>query len=243
MANRRLASFRSRALARWFSIVAAALVACAGLAAGAGAARRVTIDTSALRVEQADGGEVLVMPAFVAESDEYTVSGAGGRFDSGAELFVATGSPERPATLARAGESAFSVSAIQTISISFGDEALRAEGGVRYQSDDVEALSDLLVVDRRSRLQPLIDELLQALTTREVRQIVLDFLSRAGEHDRLVVLRGNVKVERADSSLNAGWVLFHEGNAEEFISVADPDRPLRLSVVLEDDAGEPEETP
>gem|GEM_PF-3257164 len=199
------------------------------------AARKVVIDTPALRVERDGDNQVLVMPEFVAESEEYTVSGVAGRFDSSTELFVASGAEHRPATLSRAGDHPFTVSAVELIAIAFQDESLRAQGEVRYQSDGVKAQSQLMVVDRRSRLEELIGELLGALGDGETRQIVLDFLSRVGEEDRLVVLRGDVWLEREDSSLEAGWVLFHEENTEEFISVSTPGKPLRLSITIEDE--------
>lgn len=228
-----------RFAARAFRLVrlAAGLVAAAVVAAApAAAARTVVIDAPALRVEQADGAQILILPEFVAESEEYTVSGAAGRFDSSTELFVATGTKDRPATLSRSGEDAFTVSAIQMISIAFEDETLRAEGEVLYHSEGMKAFGELLIVDRRSRVEQLLQELLESLPPGETREIVLGFLAGLGEEDRLILMRGDVTVERKDSTLEAAWVLFREGSTEEFISVSAPGKPLRLSIVIEDES-------
>lgn len=224
-----------RLVAGALPLIVAVLLLDAAAPSRAAAARKVIIDTAALRVEQAGDAQILVMPEFVAESDEYRMSGVAGRFDSSAEVFIATGAQDRPATLTRTGEKPFTVSALRLISIAFRDESLRAEGGVRYAGEDVEAASELLIVDRLSQVQELVEELLRSLSDSEIRAIVTDFLSRIGEEDRLVLLRGGVSLQRRDSSLEAEWVLFHEGNADEFISVAAPGRPLRLSVTIEDD--------
>src|SRR5690606_41438027 len=105
-----------RFAARAFRLVrlAAGLVAAAVVAAApAAAARTVVIDAPALRVEQADGAQILILPEFATESDEYTVSGAARRFDSSTELFVATGAEDRPPTNTRAAEDALRTSGPQ----------------------------------------------------------------------------------------------------------------------------------
>jgi len=55
-------------------------------------------------------------------------------------------------------------------------------------------------------------------------------------------MQHDVRVDREDSFLEADWVVFSEENPDDFISVAAPGRPLRLSVVIEsqDDQGEDE---
>ena len=111
----------------WLFLVAAALL---GLALPVQAARTVVIDTQALRVEGVGDSQVIVMPEFTAHSEEYTLSGVSGRFESASETFLATGAPDRPARLERSGESPFTVTATRSITIVFQDESLRAEGEV-----------------------------------------------------------------------------------------------------------------
>ena len=221
----------------WLFLVAAALL---DLALPVQAARTVVIDTQALRVEGVGDSQVIVMPEFTAHSEEYTLSGASGRFESASETFLATGAPDRPASLERSGESPFTVTATRSITIVFQDESLRAEGEVSYQSPDVQAQSDLLLVDRRDRLEALIEELLSALPPGETREIVVGFFGRVGESDRLIVMQHDVRVDREDSFLEADWVVFSEENPDDFISVAAPGKPLRLSVVIESEDGQDE---
>jgi len=222
----------------WFFLAAALWV----LSFPAQAARTVVIDTQALRVEGVGDSQVVVMPEFTAQSEEYTLSGASGRFESASETFLATGAPDRPASLERSGESPFTVTATGSITVVFQDESLRAEGDVSYQSPDVRAQSDLLLVDRRDRLEALIQQLLSALPPGETRKIVVEFFARVSESHRLIVMQHDVRVDREDSFLEADWVVFSEENPDDFISVAAPGRPLRLSVVIEsqDDQGEDE---
>jgi len=222
----------------WFFLAAALWV----LSFPAQAARTVVIDTQALRVEGVGDSQVIVMPEFTAQSEEYTLSGASGRFESASETFLATGAPDRPASLERSGESPFTVTATGSITVVFQDESLRAEGDVSYQSPDVRAQSDLLLVDRRDRLEALIQQLLSALPPGETRKIVVEFFARVSESHRLIVMQHDVRVDREDSFLEADWVVFSEENPDDFISVAAPGRPLRLSVVIEsqDDQGEDE---
>lgn len=218
---------------RLFSVLLATFAAAVLFAASPAMARTVVIDTTALFVEGVDGAQIVTMPEFTAESEEYTVSGASGRFDSSAELFVAWGNAERPASLARSGESPFTVTATETITIAFQDESFEARGGVVYSGEDIRATGQLLIVNRRDRLSVLIDELLAAVPGAATRELVLGFLAKLADDARLVLLRGDVKVDREDSSLEAEWVVFSEDNEEEFISVSAPDRPLRLSIVVD----------
>lgn len=213
-------------------LILALFIALTGISFPA-SARTVVIDTQALRVEGVGDAQVVIMPEFTAQSEEYTVTGAAGRFDNAQELFVATGSPDRPATLTRSGETPFTVSATQSIAVVFHDESLRAEGDVQYRSDDVQAQSGLLLVDRRHRLEELIQELLDTLSPGETREIVLEFFSRVDQDDRLILMRDDVRVDREDSFLQADWVVFNEENTDDFISVSAPGKPLRLSVVIE----------
>lgn len=215
--------------------ILAALVAATLFSLPALAARTVIIDTSALFVEGVDDAQVVTMPEFTAESEEYTVSGTAGRFDSSAELFVARGGSDRPASLRRSGENPFTVTAIERITIAFQDESLEAVGGVTYSGDGIQATSELMVVDRRDRLSDLVQELLAAVAAGATRDLVLEFLEKLADDARLVLMRGDVQVDREDSSLQAEWVVFSEDNNEEFISVSAPDKPLRLSVVIKDD--------
>lgn len=215
------------------------LIALIATSLPAFAARTVVIDTSALLVEGVGEAQVLTMPEFTAESDEYTVSGASGRFDSSTEHFVATGAEDRPATLVRSGETPFTVTATERISIAFQDEVLEARGGVRYTGDGIEATSQLMLVDRHDRLFELVQELLAAVEPGATRDLVLEFFARMSDDARLVLMRGDVSVDREDSSLQAEWVVFNEENNEEFISVSAPGKPLRLSVVIKSDDEEP----
>src|SRR5690606_8353375 len=93
--------------------------------------------------------DVLHMSEFEATSDQYVLAGLTGRYDRNEEIFLATGTADRPALLSRSGESAFSVTASEKIDIDFSEESLRAEGEVRYTSGEVEASCRLLIVDRR----------------------------------------------------------------------------------------------
>lgn len=218
-----------------FKIIVCALLAVVVTSLPAFAARTVVIDTTALFVEGVGDAQVLNMPEFTAESDEYTVSGASGRFDSANELFVATGGPERPASLVRTGETPFTITALERISIAFQDETLEALGGVVYLGDGIEATSEYVIVNRRDHIDELVQELLAAVAAGPTRELILEFLEKLEGDARLVLMRGEVKVDREDSTLEAEWVLFSEENDEEFISVSAPDKPLRLSVVINDD--------
>lgn len=223
---------------RWLSFLFTALLLCTLLAFPTSAARTVVIDTTALFVEGIDDAQIVTMPEFTAESEEYTVSGASGRFDSSAEIFVAWGSADRPASLQRLGESPFSVTALERITIAFQDETFEALGGVIYSGEEIHATGTMMVVDRRDRLTQLIEELFASVSDAATRELVLGFFEKITDDARLVLMRGDVQVEREDSSLQAEWVVFSEDNEEEFISVSAPDKPLRVSFVIADDDDE-----
>ena len=123
------------------------------------------------------------------------------------------------------------------ISIVFEDETLRAEGEVLYHSEGMKAFGELLIVDRRSRVEQLLQELLESLPPGETREIVLGFLAGLGEEDRLILMRGDVTVEREDSTLEAARVLFREGIPKSSSRSRAPGKPLRLSIVIEDESG------
>ncbi len=53
-------------------------------------------------------------------------------------------------------------------------------------------------------------------------------------------MQHDVRVDREDSFLEADWVVFSEENPDDFISVAAPGKPLRLSVVIESEDGQDE---
>lgn len=200
-------------------------------------AREVIIDVKGAEgfivVEEQDGERILRMSEFEASTDEFILSGTSGRYVEAEERMEAFGAPAQPASLSRTGEDPFSVTAFERIILVVRDESLRAEGGVRYTSGEVEASGRSLWVDRREVVLVRVEELLAKVASAASRAAVLDFFAGAGDDDRIVLLEGEVRVVRNDSDMTAGWIVFNEARPDEFVSVADPNLGLQLRVVID----------
>ncbi len=181
----------------------------------------------------------MLFSTFTATSEEYTLSGVTGKFTRSTNAMESTGTSQQPATVAKArtaeDEQEFFVSATESIHIYLDDERLLARGSVTYQSDDTHSTSDLLMIDERDEVLGLMRDSIDAMPEGEPRRMVLQFIEALEPEARLVLLRGNVRVERDDSDIQAAWMLFDESDADHFISVADSQRPLQLRVLLDED--------
>src|SRR5690606_3357383 len=153
-----------------------------------------------------------------------------GEYSEASELMAATGDSKRPAVLTKGGDDAFRVSAERQLTIAFGDETLSAKGNVTFRSDDLDARSDELIVDRFEALQARIDELTAAISQEQTLSLVRQFLTKITPEDRLILLTGNVRVVREDSTLESAWMLVNESDQSELISVADAGRQLTLTI-------------
>lgn len=191
-------------------------------------ARDISLKSSILRVEKIDDEEIVTFLAFTAVTDDTTVTGSSGTYNRTSELFKAIGSPEDRVTAVRSGDDPFDISASHTLTIDLDSEMLRAEGDVIYVSGDTKATSQLLVVDERDFIKALISPLIEKLPIGTSRSIIMEFLDRTDETDKLVFLQDNVIIDQDDSSLRAAWVVFNEGSSDEMISVAADDHPLEL---------------
>lgn len=204
--------------------------------------REVFLDTEALRVENIDGEQTMLFTTFEAVSEEYTLSGLSGKFTRSSNAMESTGTPEQPATLARTptaddGQELY-ISASQSIRIHFDDERLLAEGDVTYRSEGTRSQSDLLMIDARDAVRSALNRAIDDMSEGEPRRMVLTFFEALEPDARLVLLQGNVRVEREDADLQAAWMLFDESNSDNFISVAQRNTPLQLRVILDDEGDE-----
>src|SRR5690606_9249356 len=216
-----------------------ALLACPLLGAGSAQDREVLLDTQALRVENVSGEPVMHFAAFRAETEEYVLTGVSGRFEQKQDILEAFGTEHEPATLSKtpaaspAGEEEaegggdesdgpMSVTATKVIRIDFREERLYAEGNVHYTSAESRAASDLLMIDTRDAVHAVVAELIAAMAPGEPRTLVEEFFARLGQDARLILLRGNVRLEREDSEMYAAWMLLDDSDQENFISVAGP---------------------
>lgn len=239
-----------------FVALLALVLGCSLLGAGSAQAREVLLDTQALRVENVSGQSVMHFAAFRAETEAYVLTGVSGRFQQKDELLEAFGTEQEPATLSKmpaAGGSAgeegaasgegesdgpMSVTATKVIRIDFREERLYAEGNVRYTSAQTRAASDLLMIDNRDAVHAAVAELIAEMAPGEPRTLVEAFFAGLAPQARLILLRGNVRLQREDSEMYAAWMLLEDADEENFISVAGPGQPLQLKVQLEDDSSE-----
>lgn len=199
------------------------------------AADEINVESAAVSFQTVDGERVATFLDFVARSRDFTLSSPRGRYNEATALMTASGRPDARASLAKAGESPFSVSAETEISINFDDETLAAHGEVVFLSDEIDARSDDLVVDRRERLESRIAELKASVAEVETLELIDSFLAKVGPGDRLILLSGNVRIVREDSTLESAWVLVNESDQSEFISIADPSRRMTLTIVTRDE--------
>lgn len=211
-------------------IVALVVILC--LASGA-LAREINLSASFGRVETIDGVRIATFVDFNAVSGEYTLKGASGVYNLDTEVFEGYGSDEQRVLAIKAGEEGFEVSASQLLAINLQAESLRAEGAVEYTSSDTYATADLLVANRRDEILTLIQPLIDQITSHESRTMVLEFLDRVSEDDRLVFMQGNVRVEQDESTLSAAWVVFNESRSADMISVAG-EQPIELHFITKD---------
>lgn len=226
-------------------------IVIAGLGIAPVGAREVLLTTEAMRVENVDGDPVIHFSSFRAESDEYVLTGASGRFVQKSNEMLSLGDDAQPATLAKhpfdeetdtpslEDEPELYISASRSIWVHFDDERLQAHGDVTYRTEDTMAWSDLLIVDVKEAIWDHLAATIEAMPRGEPRTLVMQFFDALSPDARLVLLQGNVRVEREDAEIEGAWMLFDEEDGDNFISVADVSQPLRLRMTLSEDEDDP----
>lgn len=94
------------------------------------------------------------------------------------------------------------------------------------------------MIDARDAVRSALNRAIDDMSEGEPRRMVLTFFEALEPDARLVLLQGNVRVEREDADLQAAWMLFDESNSDNFISVAQRNTPLQLRVILDDEGDE-----
>lgn len=196
-------------------------------------ADEINVESAAVIFQTVDGERVATFLDFTAQSSEFTLSSPRGRYNEATSLMTATGQGGERATLAKTGDEPFEVSAATEITINFDDETLAALGDVTFRSEELDARSDELFVDRRSALEERIEAIKTRLSLRETLDLIESFLAKVDADDRLILLSGNVRVVREDSTLESSWMLVNESDQSEFISIADPSRRMTLTIVTQ----------
>ena len=220
-----------------FSCVA--LLAVAALAPSlAAAAEEINVESAAVSFREVDGKRIVTLLRFRATSREFSLSSPYGVYDESTEMMTASAIEGERAVLVKSGENAFEVSAADAIAIHFENETLSATGDVIFRSDELDAWADELYVDRRSALEERIMGLVARIRGQETAELVQAFLAKIAPDDRLILLSGSVRLEREDSTMESSWMLVNEADQNEMISVAEPERTVRLTIVTrEDEAG------
>ena len=223
-----------------FTRACCAFLLMMALSAPIASASEINVESAAVSFQTVDGERIATFLHFVASSAEFTLRSPSGRYNEATEVMTAIAQGDERAVLTKSGESSFEVSAATEIGISFDDETLAALGDVTFLSDELDARSDELFVDRLSSLKARIDALKSSITLLDTLELIESFLANVGADDRLILLSGNVRVVREDTTMESAWMLVNEADQSEFISIADPDRKLTLTIVTQEETSEDE---
>lgn len=188
------------------------------------------LEATVIRVEKIDGEGVTTFTTFTATKDDITLQGVSGQYFRATDVLEAFGNPDTPVTAVKRGDGGFELSATEFLSIAVDDERLQARGNVVYVADETTATSQSLIVDLRDVIRALVEPLVAELAQREAQEIIWAFFDRASQDDRLVFMQTDVTIQQDDTTMSAGWLIFNESRTEEMVSVADPHRPVELTL-------------